>query len=77
MNDFQRLVKDLRARGIPYELNILLPCPVRHRAALRIALGYLCERGEERGELGRRVLLALKKIHAIGQRSRFADWFHG
>lgn len=69
------LVKDLRAAGIPYEPDLTRPLPVRHRTALYIALGHLCDREEEYGPLGMRVKVALRWIKAVGRRSRWASWF--
>lgn len=64
------LVKDLRAAGIPYEPDLTWNPPVRHRSALYVALGHLCNRGEEYGPLGMRVKDALKWVKALGRRSR-------
>jgi len=72
----RKLVADLRDEGIPYELDLSYPCPVRHQTALYVVLGHLCNRGDEWTPLGRRVLLALRRVQRIGKRSRFAGWFH-
>lgn len=73
--DLRALVRDLREAGIPYELRLDLPCPVRHEAALYMALGHLCNRELEWTPIGRRVLTALHHVQAVGRRSRFAGWF--
>jgi len=75
MNAIHQLVKDLQAADVPYEPDLTFPCPVRHRTCLHIALGTLCERHEERGQLARRVLSALRWLDGVGLRSRFAGWF--
>lgn len=83
------LVKDLRAAGIPYDPEDRLPPPVRHRAALYVALGHLVERVEAVHTsaeiplsqlrvfwiLRRRTSAALDWIRAVGRRSRWASWF--
>ena len=83
------LVKDLRAAGIPYDPEDRLPLPVRHRAALYVALGHITKRIEAvytsaeiplsqvrvLGSLRRRTSAALDWIRALGRRSRWASWF--
>ena len=77
------LVRDLEAAGVPWELDLSFPCPVRFRSALYVALGHLCERSErsigkewEAAEaLRARVLVTLRAVNAIGKRSRFSSWF--
>jgi hypothetical protein len=73
--DLFALARDLRAAGVPYEPDLTWPLPVRHRSALYVALGHLCNRYEEHGPLGRRVLAALDWIDRVGARSRWASWF--
>jgi len=72
------LIRDIRAAGIPYEPEIdRLPFPVRHQAALHVALGHACIEGERHwrwphdtlAPLRRRILAALGWIEALGKRS--------
>jgi len=72
---FGELVRDLRLASVPYEPDLSWPFLVRNRDALYVALGRLCERGEERTELARRVMAALDWIRGMGLRSRWAEWF--
>ena len=82
------LVRDLRAAGIPYETEDgsehPLPMPVRHQAALYVAIGGLCRRIDEAldyegfaaaCELRKRCHMSLRWIEAIGKRSRWAGRF--
>lgn len=72
---FAEMVRELQAAGVPYEPDITWPVAVRQQSALYVALGYLCERREERGALAKEVLWALGWIWAIGARSVYAEWF--
>ena len=82
--DLFTLARDLRAAGIPYEPDLTFPLPVRHQAALYVAIGGLCRRIDEAldyegfaaaCELRKRCHMSLRWIEAIGKRSRWAGRF--
>lgn len=76
--DLAATIRDIRGAGISYGPDLTFPAIVRHRAPLYVALGTLCQRGEERGHhnnLGARILSSLRTIDEIGRRSRYAGWF--
>lgn len=75
------LVRDLRAAGIPYDLDLSWTLLVRHHIALTVALGRLCIRIDEARTyehfalacgLRKRCHVALRWIEALGKRSRWA-----